>query len=205
MASNIDYLSINENFPVAGQDNDTQVFRDNFDTIKTSFRNAKDEITALQDNTAKVNADNDLQLNNLTRAVLVNNREQKFPNAGVAEYDGGGIDYENGSYQIWKFNTGASGNSNVFFDNLPGDPDIVPAEETPIGMGKMTLELYSDGSDVDITFTTSGGTVYKTLGFPTSPVTFPTLRVSSSSNPIIVEVWRHRSDEIFMRYVGVFQ
>ena len=164
MASNINYLSINENFPVAGQDNDTQVFRDNFDTIKTSFRNAKEEITALQDGTAKLTETNDFQLNNLTRAVLVNNRTQKFPTAGdSAIYEGGGIDYENGAYQMWKFETGGSSNSNVYFDNLPGDPSITPAEATPIGMGKLTLELYSDGSNVDITFTTSGGAVYKTL------------------------------------------
>ena len=37
MASTINYLGINENFPVAGQDNDTQVFRDNFDTIKQAL------------------------------------------------------------------------------------------------------------------------------------------------------------------------
>ena len=70
MASNINYLSINENFPVAGQDNDTQVFRDNFDTIKTSLRNAKDEIGSLQDNTAKVNSDNDFELKKIQRALL---------------------------------------------------------------------------------------------------------------------------------------
>ena len=52
MTSNINYLSINENFPVPGIDNDTQVFRDNFDTIKTSLRAAQTEITELQTNTA---------------------------------------------------------------------------------------------------------------------------------------------------------
>ena len=31
--SDINYLNINENFPVAGEDNDTQVFRSNFNTI----------------------------------------------------------------------------------------------------------------------------------------------------------------------------
>ena len=74
MASNINYLSINENFPVAGQDNDTQVFRDNFDTIKTSLRNASTEITSLQTDTAKLNLDNDFELKKIQRAVLQNNR-----------------------------------------------------------------------------------------------------------------------------------
>lgn len=213
MPSNIDYLSINENFPVAGQDNDTQVFRDNFDTIKTSFRNAKDEITALQDNTAKLNDTNDFQLNNVTRAVLVNNRTQKFPNDGNASapYEGGGIDYENGAYQIWRFiNSEVASNANVYFDNLPGDPNITPAESIPIGMGKMILELHSDGVDTDITFTTSGGTVFKTLGFPTSPVSFPVVRLPAATgagltpDSIFIEVWRHSSNIIFMRYIGQF-
>ena len=48
MTSLINFAAINENFPVAGQDNDTQVFRDNFDTIKTNFSAAKTEIEDLQ-------------------------------------------------------------------------------------------------------------------------------------------------------------
>ena len=55
--SNINYLSINENFPVPGQDNDTQVFRDNFDTIKQSLRIAGEEITDLEDNGARIHID----------------------------------------------------------------------------------------------------------------------------------------------------
>ena len=60
--SNINYVSINENFPVAGQDNDTQVFRDNFDTIKTSLRYAKEELEVFQDSAtgaARLNQSND--------------------------------------------------------------------------------------------------------------------------------------------------
>ena len=52
--SNINYLSINENFPVAGADNDTQTFRDNFDTIKTSLNTAKTEITSLESTAARL-------------------------------------------------------------------------------------------------------------------------------------------------------
>ena len=63
MTSNINFAAINENFPVAGQDNDTQVFRDNFDTIKTNFSEAKTEITDLQDNAARTDGDNDFLYN----------------------------------------------------------------------------------------------------------------------------------------------
>ena len=64
--SNINYVSINENFPVAGQDNDTQVFRDNFDTIKTSLRYAKEELEIFQDSAtgaARLNQSNNFNQN----------------------------------------------------------------------------------------------------------------------------------------------
>ena len=78
MSSNINYLSINENYPVAGVDNDTQTLRDNFDTIKTSLRRAQEEVTDLQNNTAKNNNDNDFNLNIIGNAVLETVRYQKF-------------------------------------------------------------------------------------------------------------------------------
>lgn len=198
MTSNINYLSINENFPVAGEDNDTQVFRDNFDTIKTSLRNAKDEITDLQTNTAKTNLDNDFGLNKISNALLQNNREQKWSGGSVTASPTT-IDFEQGSYQI--YTVGA----NVTFDflNFPGDP-VFTAEATPIGMGKVTLELYSDGSSRTASFSTSGGTVIKSLGFPGYASGTPVLTLTSATNPVIIEVWRHSQEIIFMRYVGQF-
>ncbi len=198
MTSNINYLSINENFPVAGEDNDTQVFRDNFDTIKTSLRNAKDEITDLQTNTAKTNLDNDFGLNKISNALLQNNRQQKWSGGSVTASPTT-IDFEQGSYQI--YTVGA----NVTFDflNFPGDP-VFTAEATPIGMGKVTLELYSDGSSRTASFSTSGGTVVKSLGFPGYASGTPVLTLTSATNPVIIEVWRHSQEIIFMRYVGQF-
>jgi hypothetical protein len=48
MASNINPNIINITYPVAGQDNDTQGFRDNFSNIKNNFSAAATEISALQ-------------------------------------------------------------------------------------------------------------------------------------------------------------
>ena len=48
MASNINPNNINGNYPVAGQDNDSQGFRDNFTNISNNFSFAQTEITALQ-------------------------------------------------------------------------------------------------------------------------------------------------------------
>lgn len=193
MASNINYLSINENFPVAGQDNDTQVFRDNFDTIKTSLRNASTEITSLQTDTAKLNLDNDFELKKIQRAVLQNNRTQKF-NGGTVTATPTTIDYENGDYQI--YNIGAT--LSMDFLNFPGDP-VFTSEVTPIGMGKVTLELYSTGGSYTLSFTASGGTVIK------KDPNFPgTVTIDSATDPVFIEVWRHSADVIFMRYLGKY-
>ena len=56
MTSAITVSSIDAAFPVAGQDNDSQGFRDNFSQIKTQLTTAGSEITALQANRATTNA-----------------------------------------------------------------------------------------------------------------------------------------------------
>ena len=55
MASNINDTGVNKDYPVAGQDNDSQGFRDNFNIIKDNFVAAKSEIETLQTNTEKLN------------------------------------------------------------------------------------------------------------------------------------------------------
>jgi hypothetical protein len=52
MASKINPNTINITYPIAGQDNDTQGFRDNFSNIKNNFSVALSEISALQANSA---------------------------------------------------------------------------------------------------------------------------------------------------------
>lgn len=190
--SAINYLSINENFPVAGQDNDTQVFRDNFDTIKTSLESAQSEITDLLANTAKLDDDNNFADNMISSAVF---RDTMF-----AKFDGGiiglpttqlTVDYENGNYQVFRF----SSNMAIDFQNLPQNSSA----SGPIGVGKITLELYGTGTTSTLTFITSAGTeLRRNSGFPVS------LTVSSTTAPIIIDVWRHNAAYIFMHYHGQY-
>jgi len=192
VTSAINYLSINENFPVAGQDNDTQTFRDNFDTIKVNFRSAQEEITDLQSYSAKTNTDNNFNNNEISKTVLRNTMFKKF--------DGGiitlpttqlTVDYENGGYQVFRF----ASNMNIDFQNLPQNSSA----SGPIGCGKITLELYGDGSTRTLTFTTSAGTEFRRNS------SFPgTVSVSSITAPIIIDVWRHNAAYIFMHYHGQY-
>jgi hypothetical protein len=54
MASNINTTDINTSYPVAGQDNDTQGFRDNWANIVENLQVAAAEITNLQANATAV-------------------------------------------------------------------------------------------------------------------------------------------------------
>ena len=99
MASNIDDVSINSAYPVAGQDNDSQGFRDNFGTIKSNFVASKAEIEALQDNTAKKNEANNFLGNNISNANLVDVSEEL--NAGGTVQASQNIDFQFGPVQTF--------------------------------------------------------------------------------------------------------
>jgi len=71
MASNIISETIDDQYPVAGVDNNSQGFRDNFNIIKTNFTEAKTEIEDLQDNTVRTDVDSYMSNNTLTNANLL--------------------------------------------------------------------------------------------------------------------------------------
>ena len=192
MTSLINFAAINENFPVAGQDNDTQVFRDNFDTIKTNFSAAKTEITDLQDNAARTDQDNDF-LYNVVGSLTLQDAYLRKKDYGAAIVAGTqDISFKQAMYHVVKFGA----NTSLTFSEFPtGAVDV-----TGLGqIGKATLELYGDGSARTITFTTSGGTVIKkSPGFPGS------VTVTSATDPVIIEVWQHSATVIFMNYLGLY-
>jgi len=78
MTSLIDSSAIDELYPVAGADNDSQGFRDNFNVIKNNFTIAESEITDLQTNTAKLNATNNFGGQIIQNAVLQANSVEVY-------------------------------------------------------------------------------------------------------------------------------
>jgi hypothetical protein len=71
MPCNINPNNIDSNYPIAGQDNDSQGFRDNFTNIKNNFVFAKSEIEDLQTNVILKNALTGTTLSNdMNGAVL---------------------------------------------------------------------------------------------------------------------------------------
>ena len=81
MTSAINPNNINGTYPVAGQDNNSQGFRDNFTNTKNNFQYAADEITDLQNKAVLKQAltgttiDNNMLGSPLSNALLSNMSE----------------------------------------------------------------------------------------------------------------------------------
>lgn len=189
MTSSINYAAIDEYYPVAGTNNDSQGFRDNFSYIKVGLEVASTEITTLQNNTAKLNDVNDFNGSLITNAVtnvistLVNNANIVTENVDVS--------IENGSFQVFTIGADIS----FRFIDWPQQEGICT---------KVTVLFKSDGSNRTINFATLGSSSFKKdANFPT---TFG-ISVDSSNNPIhsIIDVFSYdKGKTIFLKYIGNF-
>jgi len=107
MTSSINPNNIDGAYPVAGQDNDSQGFRDNFTNIKTNFSYAGTEITDLQNKVLLKAALTGTTLDNdMAGALLYGAKTQNFSATRVAlgTVPGAGsstvtVNYATGSYQ----------------------------------------------------------------------------------------------------------
>ena len=101
MASNINDTAVNSDYPIAGVDNDSQGFRDNFSTIKTNFVAAKAEIETLQTTTAKLNVANNFLGNTVSGANLQNVTETAYI-ASTTVNTSQNVNVDSGGYQEFK-------------------------------------------------------------------------------------------------------
>jgi hypothetical protein len=88
MASNINPTNIDGNYPIAGQDNDSQGFRDNFTNIKTNFTYSKSEIEDLQKNVVLKGALRGTTLNNDFNYATLYRPVLKAPIESFREFPG---------------------------------------------------------------------------------------------------------------------
>jgi hypothetical protein len=169
MTSNINSANIDPAFPVAGTDNDTQGFRDNFTNTKNNFTYAKSEIEDLQSKAILKSAltgdslDNDMGNSTLFSAVI-----RDFSETRVALGTTSGtvtIDYTLGHYQTYTMN----GSSSLSFTNFPSSGELgrVRVEVTvtnvahtvtlPSAVSVGTTDLMGfNASNASVTFDTAG-------------------------------------------------
>lgn len=186
MASSINFTSIDENYPVAGIDNDSQGFRDNFTFIKNSLQAAKSEIETLQNTTAKVNAENIFNGNNIVEANLINITEEKYE----AEADVGVIvSIPRGGHQ--KFITNAS--VLCTFTDWPDNDQYSKVRVCFVrGEGISTT--------LTISFSAGAGTIYY------SQDTFSGTTITlNHGNPVYVDAWTdNRGQSVYLTNLGQF-
>ena len=161
MASNINDTGVNKLYPVAGQDNDSQGFRDNFSVISDNFVAAKAEIESLQTNGVLKNADNNFLTNSIINANLKNITETAYVATSTVNTSQN-INLDNGAYQ--EFTVGAD--ITLTLSNWSGDTAKT---------GKVRLHIKSDqtaGSATNRTVTfasnAGGGTLKRHNGWPTA-------------------------------------
>lgn len=133
MTSQIDSTTIDALYPVAGKDNDSQGFRDNFSAIKTGLATAGTEITALQASTLKTGVTNDL-----IQGSIVNGHYNNFYGSSYINTVSGSTDISITAGEVQVF---TMANSITFtLLNWPADTYY----------GKVRLHLLSDSSEISV-------------------------------------------------------
>lgn len=119
MSSNINPNNIDGTYPIAGQDNNSQGFRDNFTQTKVNFQYAASEITDLQNNVVLKSALTGGSLdNNMGGALLYDATMQDFAATVVAQGTITGtctVNYASGHYQTVTIGSAIT----VAFTNFP--------------------------------------------------------------------------------------
>lgn len=198
MTSAISYSSIDETYPVAGQDNNSQGFRDNFNYIKNGLSQAASEITALQDateglNLTAVTGGSDFNGRIIKNATL----DYTYNKATTWASTDTSIDVENGgAYQVFPISTVKT----LQFANWP-DSGVE---------SRIRIDLYaSDGVSRAVTIQVAVGSVkFDDSGEIAAGISansaVVTLEADSTLHTIL-EAWTiNGGTTVYLKYLGKF-
>jgi len=166
MTSAINSSVINTNFPIAGQDNDSQGFRNNFSEIASNFTSAASEISDLQAKSvlsASLGTSPVPVVNNLLGSTLSNGLYQQlsgtlYKSAGVSGAKN--IDLTVGAVQEFTL----SGDVTMTFANWPA------YSGTSVYSNAIVMFNTTAGVTYYPTFASSGGNITYDSAFPTSTI-----------------------------------
>jgi hypothetical protein len=152
MTSAINPNDIDGTYPIAGQDNNSQGFRDNFTNTKTNFQYAANEITDLQNNAVLKAALSGTALdNNMNGSPLSNANIFDFSALAVILGTLSGpvnINYATGHYQTVTVTSGSS--ISLSFTNFPAAGNF--------GIVRVAITIVNTGSTVTLPATVNVGT-----------------------------------------------
>lgn len=166
---------INEFYPVAGQDNNSQGFRDNFKNTKLSLDSLDQDVHILKTNSVVLTN----PVNNFSNNII---KQAIFQDCGTVVYDvtsvtlsgDATVDYKNGGLQKYKV---SDGTHNFSISNWPG----------PNRSGSMMLVITTASTNATyINF--SAINVYNY-----SENTLPIL--ASGPNPLVFQLWSDGNED----------
>ncbi len=183
---------IDEAFPVAGVDNESQGFRDNFSAIKDTLIQAKGDIEDLQASRLDISSpETDLSGNTIANANL---KGASFEfNAGGNIVASQNVSFTAGSYHVYTLaavDPDAGSPLELTFSDLPATGTLAV----------IRVHLYGNGTEQFFAFNTESiGDFYVESGWP------GTQSVTSSTSPKIFEFWTYDGGvNVFGRYLGNF-
>jgi len=198
MTSQINTASINQLYPVAGIDNDSQGFRDNFTAIASALSTAKNEITSLQDKALlrgtlaipSTPVVNDLLGSTLSNGLVNSLSEVSYgPTVISGTTD---VNLLTAATQIFKLSAAAT----LRFINWPN-----------VGSTKIKIHLLSTGTvpvpavgaPYSVSFATEGG------GTIRLPDGWAALTVNATGDHKVIEAWSYDNGaNVFIRLLGSY-
>lgn len=190
-SNDINTGGIDTAYPVAGQDNDSQGFRDNFSNIKQAIDSAKSAISTLEGTSPSTQGDNDFNDNTISKVIL---RDSAFA-APSAETLAGetNVDYTSGHYRRLICTTEKPDTNTVVIQNW------APAE----GLGHMILEVRSNNTNQKfLNFSTPSGNILTDTANLDLTSDFD---MTDTNAKYMFEIWSpDQGANIFVYYKGKF-
>jgi len=188
--SNLNYGAIDETYPVAGQDNNSQGFRGNFAAIKASLQTAQTDITTLETTTAKTNASNDFLTNGVNNATYNKFYGAVYSQSNITTPQD--VSLNNGPLQYITF----AGNTTITFENWPATNKYA----------LLRLHLISDGNSArNATLATANGGVLTYETATAALLSTGAFVLPQNGKHRVLEVWTYNGGaKVFVRSIGEF-
>jgi hypothetical protein len=187
--SAITYTGIDEEFPVPGQDNDSQGFRDNFSQIKTGLETAKLELTDLLTSVARTDTANDFNGNNIEDANLIAVSGAIYQPADLVSDTQ--VEWNDGVAQKFNITSGLT----LTFTNFPTGGQKYASTR---------LILKGNGGTHTVNFETGGNGNLYINNLASAVNSDGDFVVSDTSQPHVFDVWSDNGLDIYIDYIGQF-
>jgi len=199
MTSNINYAAISTTYPVAGQDNDSQGFRDNFTAISAGLATAKTEISALQTNAllaVDLATSSNPVVNNMLGSTLSNGLYLQFNGVffnGGTVATSAAINLNNGPIQQFT----ASGNITLTFNNWPTSGKYAVVRVMLIGDQQTTRTVTLS--------TSNAGLIKPATGWANGSSLPATVTLGTTGKYEMIEAWTvDAGATVFLKAIGEY-